>query len=155
MCCCGKPVINGTPGFRWTPDDSPGVHPVNAPELDENDTLVHDEPGRCGGIDAHCHHYRVVIRFGRLYLLVRYYGGSELLKLHSTQAFRETLDAMDSDARYWTLHAIYYANKDGERQAKDEANAKWQRAAAERRIKTRRNRGAGTVKVWIESPAAV
>ena len=59
MCCCGKPVINGQPGFKWQPNDAPRIHPVNPPALDEYETLLYDEPGRCGGLDAHCHHYRV------------------------------------------------------------------------------------------------
>lgn len=149
MCCCGKPVINGQPGYKWQPNDKPSVRPVDPPALGEHDTLVYDEPGRCGGLDAHCHHFRIVRRRGFLHLLVRHDGGDECLDLHRTDSFRKTLESLDSDARYWLLHTIYYAHHDGAQQAREETTQLWRRAAAEKRIKTRKQRNTGTVKVWI------
>lgn len=49
MCCCGKPVVNGEMGYKWQPNDNPRICPVNPPALEENDQLLRDEPGRCGG----------------------------------------------------------------------------------------------------------
>lgn len=150
MCCCGKPVVNGQPGYKWQPNDRPSIRPINAPALGEHDTLVYDEPGRCGGLDAHCHHYRIVRQFGLLYLLVRHGGGDERMKLHNTKSVDATLASLDSDARYWLLHTIYYAHHDGAQDAREKTNQRWRQAAAEKRIKTRKQRGSESVKVWIE-----
>lgn len=149
MCCCGKPIINGQPGYKWRPEHS-GVYSLNPPELGEYDTLVYDEPGRCGGVDCHSHHYRVVKRFSQLALLVRHGGGDERIKLHETKSFRDLLASLDSDGRYWLLHTIYYSYHDGRDLARDQTESKWRQAAAEKRIKTRKVRGQGSVKVWIE-----
>lgn len=58
MCCCGCPVVNGEPGYKWNPKDTPTVRPVDPPLLNDDDQLLRDEPGRCGGLDSHSHHYR-------------------------------------------------------------------------------------------------
>ena len=75
MCCCGTPVVNGELGYKWNSTDKPGVRPVDPPSLKDNDQLLRDEPGRCGGLDSHCHHYRLVKSYGSLILLVRHVGG--------------------------------------------------------------------------------
>ena len=150
MCCCGKPVVNGQRGYKWQPSDTESIYPIHAPALQDDDTLLYDEPGRCGGLDAHSHHYRVVKRLGRLCLLVCHGGGEESLRLSHTPSLQETLARLDSTARYWLLHAIYYAHHDGAQQAYECAERKWRRAAAEKKIKTRKQRGGGSVKVWIE-----
>src|SRR5579872_5634439 len=113
MCCCGQPTINGQLGYRWNnPDAAPGIRPIDAPELQEGDTLLYDEPGRCGGLDSHCHHYRVVSR-GGLWLLRRNGSGDHRLHLSSLQTLKGPLQALDSNGRYWLLSAIYHANSDG------------------------------------------
>jgi hypothetical protein len=42
---CGKPTINGEPGYSW---DGKSVYtrPIDAPALREGDELIYDEPGR-------------------------------------------------------------------------------------------------------------
>ena len=114
--------------------------------------MLYDEPGRCGGMDSHSHHFRVVRDIG-LDLLVRHGGGEERVRLSGP--IEAGLQALDSDARYWLLCAIYHAHHDGERDATDRERDKWQRAAAEKRIKTRKCQK--YVKVWIENscPAQV
>lgn len=155
MCCCGQPTINGQPGFRWQPNDPPSVYPVNPPALGDGDELLYDEPGRCGGTDCHCHHYRIVRprHRGGIALYVRHGAGNERIDLHGHGAgsLEPTIATLDTTARYWLLHAIYYAYHDGERKAADKCNSTWTQAAAEKRIKTRKNSRRGTVKVWIES----
>lgn len=148
MCCCGKPVVNGEFGYKWN-NDMPGVYPVNAPELEPDDQLLRDEPGRCGGSDSHSHHYRLVKApiFGPV-LLVRHGGGQERIKLSGP--ITDTLLALDSTALYWTLGAIYHAYSDGGHQARSATAQTWRKAAAEKRIKTRKQRGGDGVKVWIE-----
>jgi len=151
MCCCDQPNVNGTPGYKWQPNDTPSVRPVNPPALDPRDTLLYDEPGRCGCMDSHCHHYRVVRRFGSVYLLVRHGGGNERIRLAYTKSLLDTLEALDSTARYWVLNTICHAHSDGASQAAENCNAKWRKAAVEKRIKTRKQRGCDSVKVWIEA----
>ena len=101
---------------------------------------------RCGGQDSHSYHYRVV-RSGGLYLLVRHGGGDERIRLSNGRVLLYGLELLDT-ARYWTLNAIYHAHADGARDAREREAARWQRLAAEKRIKTRRQQD-GRVKVWV------
>jgi hypothetical protein len=153
MCCCGKPTINGQPGYKWQPNDPPMIRPAYPPELGEHDTLIYDEPGRCGGLDAHCHHYRIVKEFGSLYLLVRHGGGEERFRLHDTPNLTATLASLDTNARYWLLHAIYYSHSDGERDAQAKTAEEFRRAFVDGRLKKRKVRGQNCYKVTIESEA--
>ena len=152
MCCCGKPTVNGELGYRWNdPKALPSVRPLNAPELREHDNLLYDEPGRCGGLDSHSFHYRLVNRYGSLFLLVRHGGGDEQFRLTSTATLVATLAAMDSTSRYWLFNALYHAHADGKREGREGESSRWLKAAAENRIRTRKVRGEDAVKVWIEA----
>lgn len=153
MCCCGKPIVNGERGYRWQPNDAPSVRPVNPPTVDNGDTILWDEPGRCGGLDAHSYHFLIVRKSGSaaLYLYVRHGGGDEHFRLSGSTMVDAALGMLNSTDRYWLLHAMYHAHSDAKITAKAEANFRWRTAAAEKRIKTRKIKGG--VKVWIEPPA--
>jgi len=155
MCCCGKPNINGQPGYSWD-GRSFGTRPVNPPALAERDELICDEPGRCGGIDSHSHHFRLVKGQYGLALLVRHGGGDERIGLGViARLLLPTIEGLDSNARYWLLHSLYSAHREAKEHATQVCNATWRTAAAEKRIKTRKvSRGswAHGVKVWIEPP---
>lgn len=153
MCCCDTPTINGEIGYKWQSNDMPGTYPLNPPALQEGDALLFDEPGRCGGLDSHSYHYRVVKVCGSLELLVCHGGGEERMRVSCAKAIEPALAAMDSNARYWVLNAIFQAHSDGKRYGRESTTALWQRAAAEKRIKTRKVRGSDRVKVHIEPPA--
>lgn len=161
MCCCERPNRNGEPGYSWD-GKTKGVYPVNAPELNDRDVLLFDEPGRCGGMDSHSFHYRLVRNCG-LELLVRHGGGDERLRVSlprspgepRTSACRgtdmvEQLRALDSDARYWLLGAIYHAYSNGERKGIEAEASRWRHAAAEKRIKVRKLRNQQGISVKIE-----
>lgn len=150
MCCCGTPIINGQMGYKWQPNDSPHIRPVDPPALAEDEVLLYDEPGRCGGVDAHCHHYRLVKWLSSYYLLVRHGGGLERIPLHTTKSFLVLLEALDTNTRYWLFHTLRYANSDGKQQAAQSTDAQWRMAAAEKRSAVRKQRGQGRVKVWIK-----
>lgn len=145
MCCCGKPNINGQPGYSWD-GKAVGVRPVDPPEIEERESLIFDEPGRCGGQDSHCHHYRVT----SLGLLVRHGGGTERLRLSNQKAVITALSALDSTGRYWLLNALYRAAGDASRNAQDETSAKYRKAFVEGTLKKRKLPAQGQVKVWIE-----
>jgi hypothetical protein len=153
MCCCGKPTINGELGYRWNqPDAAPSVYPVNPPDLQEGDVLLFDEPGRCGGLDSHSRHFRLVKHeCGTVSLLVRHGGGDERIRLYPHRDLPKILEAIDSTSRYWMLATIHSAHRDGETNGRDGEYAKWQTAAAEKRIRTRKFPARGVVKVWIEA----
>jgi hypothetical protein len=153
MCCCGKPTINGEIGYKWQPNDMPGTYPLYPPTLQDGDTLLFDEPGRCGGQDSHSYHYRVVKVCSSLELLVHHGGGDERMRIACGKAIEPALAAMDSTARYWVLNAIYQAHDNGKRYGRESTTDYWQKAAAEKRIKTRKVRGSHCVKVFVESPA--
>lgn len=151
MCMCGKPTINGEPGYSWD-GVRKGVYPVNPPEPAIGDVLLYDEPGRCGGLDSHSHHVRLVKSHGRLILLVRHGGGDERINLGCVSQISlrdEVLSAMDSNARYWLLKTIYSVHREATSEARESERAKWLKAAAEKRIKTRKL--GDKVKVWIDT----
>ena len=153
MCCCDKPTVNGTGPVKMTFESPASNYPPNPPDLQDGDVLLYDEPGRCGGMDSHSHHFRVVRRCGALYLLVRHGGGDESMRFGWANTVTEPLDAVDSNGRYWLLCAVYHAMKHAEKTARDTECARWQQAAAEKRIKTRKQPSRGFIKVWIEPPA--
>ena len=155
MCCCGKPTINGTPGYRWQPNDKPSTRPVDPPELAEGDMLLADEPGRCGGLDHHSHHYRLVKpRYsGGLVLLVRHGAGDERIPLGAAFPIKERLLALDSDARLWLLATLARVYRQGHDEGAQKTRSAWASAAAEKRIKLRR-RGGAVVRVEIVGRAA-
>lgn len=149
MCCCGKPTVNGQIGaYSWDGKTFSTRQPW-APTLGENDTLIYDEPGRCGGIDAHSHHFRLVKE--RVYhaILVRHGGGEERIHLGVTaRLFIPALEQLDSNARYWWMHSLYSQHREAAEAAAQKRDAYWAKAAAEKRIKTRKNKLG--VKVRIE-----
>jgi hypothetical protein len=150
MCCCGKPVINGQIGYKWQHNDSPVVRPVHPPVLGEEDTLIYDEPGRCGELDCHSHHYQLVERYGSIFLAVQHGAGKESLRISDTKTLLSTLSNLDSNGRYWLFHAIYHAASEAARYAEQKTNGMWRMAAVNKRIKTRKSRSGGNTKVWIE-----
>lgn len=155
MCCCGKPVVNGQPGYSWD-GKSFSIRPVNPPDIKDGDVLMYDEPGRCGGIDSHSHHFRVVNSGGvwSNAILVRHGGGDERISLSSVgRLMLPMLAKLDSNERYWLLHTIYSAHEDAIARTREKQNLFWMTAAAEKKIKTRKVHGG--VKVWIEDKTSI
>lgn len=149
MCCCDKPNVNGTPGYSWD-GRTVGVYPVRPPTLAPHDSLVLDEPGRCGGIDSHSHHYRLV-RDGGLALLVAHGGGEE--RITHVSIYEPSLRAflaLESSARYFILNAIYHAYRDGLSKGEDSTGQRYRKAFIEGRLRKRKMPGRDAVKVWIE-----
>ena len=158
MCCCGKPVKNGEPGYNWTgANDGAGVYPLSAPAVEERDTILFDEPGRCspqvngkGQTDYHSYHFRMVDSgHGHYWLLVRHGGGQERFDMgYSFTRLAEVLALLpDSDARYLMLMALYSARRDGDKAGCSRTQDYWHSAASEKRIKTRKMPGRDAVKV--------
>lgn len=155
MCCCGKPVVNGEMGYKWQPNDAPMVRRVDAPTVAEDETLIYDEPGRCGGIDSHSHHYRVITWHSMISLRVKHGGGEETVPLRLYgNGLREAIAAMDSNMRYWLLNELYHIHSDARRTGQQNESVKWRKAAANKQIKTRKQRGSNEIKVWIEDKKA-
>jgi hypothetical protein len=153
MCCCGKPTINGELGYKWQPDDAPITRQVDPPDVADDETILYDEPGRCGGLDSHSHHFRVTLERGRVYLLVRHGGGDERMEFGWKSTTLAPLAALDSNGRYWLLCAAFHGMKDAASNARTEINDTWRTAAAEKRIRTRKHPGRDQVKVWIDQAA--
>ena len=148
--CCERPTVNGELGYKWQPNDRPMVYTPHAPEVQEGQSLLFDEAGRCGGVDSHSYHYRVVTWHSCVHLLVRHGGGEESVRLSTTKALVEALGALDSTARYWMLNALYHAFSSGKKTGTENTTNYWRTAAAEGRIKTRKMRGRNVVKVSVE-----
>lgn len=148
MCCCDKPTVNGELGYKWQPTDSPSVRRPYPPELDERDVLLYDEPGRCGGIDSHCHHFRVTQNSEAVYLMVQHGGGRERYRFGWTNtALLPALAVLDSNQRYWLLCSAYHAIAEAIRIARDKETGKWSQAAVDKRIKVRRGKYRVTVDI--------
>ena len=154
MCCCGRPTINGQLGaYSWDGKSFMTLAPA-PPAIEDGDELLYDEAGRCGRLDCHSHHFRLVKRqYGGHALLVRHGGGDQRMNLDCVAALTiPSLAAMDSNTRYWFLHAFYSIHTEAERTARDSRDSMWRQAAAEKRIKTRKYRGSNRVRVTIEPP---
>jgi len=149
MCCCDKPNINGELGYKWQPNDTLRIRPVDPPTLNEYDALLYDEPGRCGGCDSHCHHYRVIGKRD-IELLYKNGGGEGRIRLSNSTSLRPILESLDSNGRYWLLNSIYHAYDDGKINGAGRMDEQWRKAAAEKRIKTRKLPHGRGVKVWRE-----
>jgi len=123
----------------------------DAPELSEGDTLLYDLPGRCGGVDSHSHHFRVVKHLRGAAILVQHGGGDERWSLgYDPRVMLGVLATLDDTGRYWFTMRLYYLLHDAAHGAEQKANVKWRKAAAEKRIKTKKVRGQNVVKVWID-----
>lgn len=149
MCCCAEPNVNGQPGYSWDGKNI-NTRPLDPPPLIDGDVLLFDEPGRCGGMDSHCHHYRLVKNAGSHMLLAQHGGGSERARVSLPRGF--SLDGVDSNTRYWMLNAIHHAATDARRTAEDSTAHKYKAAFANGLLKKRRMPKRGVVKVWIEAP---
>jgi hypothetical protein len=144
MCCCASPNINGQPGYRWQPGDLTMTHQAAPPVVPEDEAVVYDEPGRCGGLDAHSHHFIVTHRG---LLRWKHGGGEGAVRISGWPMVRTTLHALDSNARYWLLHALYQAYADGHRRGADEATTRWYSAIVEKRIKLSRRGGVVSARI--------
>lgn len=144
MCCCEKPTINGQDGYSW---DGKNIsrYPVMPPDLEECDALIFDLPGRCGRLDCHSHHYRVVIRKGSTTLLVKHGAGQE--KIDFLFNLVDSLKTLDSNSQFWICSAIFETSKRAQIEARNKERAYWQSAIVEKRIKTRRKNG--RISVWV------
>jgi hypothetical protein len=131
-----------------------------APSIAAEDTVMFDEPGRVLGargsaVDCRSHYFRVVKpQFGQYTLKVKHGGGEESWPLGFDSRIIDGLAQMDSDNRFRLLWTIMDGHHNTARQTTEKINAGWQRAAAEKRIKTRKLPGQNRVRVWIE-PAII
>lgn len=150
MCNCAvRPNVNGQPGYRWN-NEEPHVRQPNPPDMMDGDDLLYDGAGRCGGgTDSHCHHFRLVKRYGQYCLLVRHGGGDERISLGSRVNGINSILAGNESQRYWALQMLYHAIKDAARSAREAESSRWIKAAAEKRVRTRKCRD--RVKAWIEA----
>lgn len=149
MCCCAVPNVNGTIGYQWQPDDPPGIKRPDPPALGPEDRIVWDLPGRCGGLDSHCHHYTLV-NHARPSLLVRHGAGEDRIRLSNPRRVLAALDCLPTDdLRYWFCNALFHTWADGRMDGRAKELARWREAAAEGRIKTRKVRGSTVVNVSI------
>lgn len=124
-----------------------------APSLLEGETSLFLEPGRV--LDNVCYRaycFRVVKpEFGDYVLRVKHGGGEESWRMEWNKRLIAALDAMDSDTRFITLHALMRAHQSITTKAIEKRDSFWRLAAAEKRIKTRKVKAG--VKVWIENAA--
>ena len=154
MCCCGRSTINGQSGaYSWDGKTFSTYHP-NPPALQDGDVLLYDEPGRCGGIDSHSHHFRLVNHYGMRYLLVRHGGGDERIYIGGSRPGLASFDKMDSDERYWMLQLIYETQRHNSDDARMNERGKWVRAAIEKRIKVNRRGKRHTARIESETITA-
>jgi hypothetical protein len=130
-----------------------------APSVAEDEEIIFDEPGRVlsrtsperpsDGVDCRSHYFRVTKpRFGFYKLRVKHGGGEDSLCLKYDKRIIEALAQLDSDSRYWMLFTFLDVKDKTKTDTADAVNGKWRKAAAQKRIKTRKVKDG--VKVWIE-----
>lgn len=153
MCSCNQPNVNGQPGYSWD-GTTISTHPICTPELGEHDVVLFDEPGRCGGIDSHCHHHTLVKCFGSVWLLTCNGTGTHRTKLKAwTKELEALLTTADSNTRYWLLNSFYHTSSDLARESAQKTRDEWAAAFVQKRIvKQKRNH---RYSVWIEQPTPV
>jgi len=149
MCCCKKPNVNGEKGAYSWDGKSFGVRQPNPPDLLEHDELLYDEPGRCGGLDSHSFHFRIVKQFGTHYLLVRHGGGDERIRLGSRPGI-EVIAKLNSNDRYWILQQLYHVQQRQADEASQNTASKYRSAFVEGRLKKKKVRGQNAYKVTID-----
>lgn len=150
MCCCPKPSVNGeVNAYSWD-GKSLSTRTPAPPALKDGDVVLYDEPGRCGGIDSHCHHLTVVENGRAFAIMVRHGGGDERLPLgHRGESIVEPLALMDSNTRYWFLLKIMSLTRDLQTAARDETRRTYAQAFVDGRLKKGRPRN-GAYHVTIE-----
>ncbi len=118
----------------------------------EGQTLVFDEPGRVLNNVCYRSHYLRVVKpeYGPYTLLVKHGAGTESWRMDYTKQTIDALASLDSDGRYLVLHTIMRAHQESRERTAEKVNATWRKAAAEKRIKTRKLPGQNAVKVWVE-----
>lgn len=79
-------------------------------------------------------------------------SGDHRFPLGPSPGIQVLLRMTDSHERYWLMQWLYWFQRDEAHRASQRTNEKWQTAAAEKRIKTRKKRGSSSVQVWIEPP---
>lgn len=141
MCCCDKPNVNGEPGAYSWDGKTFMTRPPNQPTLAEGDVLIYDLPGRCGGMDSHCHGLRMVKDYGNYALLVRHGGGEQRHDLGRDKLMVSALESMDDNARYWFLIRFHHVTDKAVRDAVERANGYWEKAVLEKRVKVSKRRG--------------
>lgn len=147
MCCCAKPNVNGEPGYSWDGKTFSVCQP-HAPELADNDRLLYDLPGRCGGCDSHSYHFRVTTCGD---VLVRHGGGVERFSIGSHRPAFKLLASLDDNGRYWFVQLVYHVQNDAKCRTGERISHEWATAIAEKRIK-KQKRG-NSVRVSIEARA--
>ena len=81
-------------------------------------------------------------------LLVRHGGGTERRRISLPRGF--SLDAIDSNTRYWIFNAIHHAASDARKNGEGQAANMFKSAFVDGRLKKRRLPAQGFTKVWIE-----
>ncbi len=132
-----------------------------APKITKGETILFDEPGRVLGargsaVDCCSHYFRVTKpEYGDYTLRVKHGAGEESFQLSWDSRLIDGLQQMDSDNRFRLLWMIMDGHHRTAECTAEKINATWRKAAAEKRIKTRKLPKQNAVKVWIEDKPAV
>lgn len=131
-----------------------------APEVDGDEEIIFDEPGRVlgrkypstpnGGVCCRSHYFRVTKPlYGQYQLRVKHGGGSEVWGIGYDKRTIDGLAVLDSDSRFRMLWVIMSANQEGERRGAERMDGIWKHAAAQKRIRIRKTREG--IAVWIDT----
>ncbi len=156
-----------------TSDVGWGKEQGRAPEPNDDEVIVMDEPGRAftptgphlWGVCYRSHYFRVfALRAdgdlpyplkGPLILAVRHGAGTERLRLGSrAKAFIAAIQDLPSDVRYSALHTIYDLASKQARDARDVAYAQMTKAFLDGRLKKRVKGGITRVEVLLQTTTA-
>ena len=122
--------------------------PRRAPDIEDTDSLMYDEPGRImDNIDHRSHWYRFVMdRSNAGVLLVKHGGGQERINLrycfpNKARRLVAAMVNMPSDDRYAFLSTIYDAHSEATIRTEERTRRDWVHAFLDKRIKKQRREG--------------
>jgi hypothetical protein len=134
-----------------------GAEEWRQPVAQDTDTVLYSECGRIlNNVDFRSHSFKLVKHGGLGYsLLVRHGAGDERVFLgFAYRGIEAIFKSLDSDSRYLLLNTLLNVKHDAERAARENTAKEYRQAFVDGRLKKRKQRGQGSVKVWIE-PAHV
>ena len=138
--------MNDTTETRARDPEDWGREEWRQPPTKDGESVIFSEPGRIlrgsetgGGVDCRSHSFKVVKpEFGRYLLRVRHGGGDEEIELDYSKRSVDALSKLDSDSRYWLLHAFFDVAHKAEKEARETTRREYAQAFAEGRLKKRR-----------------
>ena len=124
------------------------------PTISEGEEEIFSEHGRILDKVDYRSHWFVLSKkqYGGYHLLVKHGGGEEGIPLGYSKRYEIMMESLESDTRYYLMHALMEAFHNGKTKGRDESTTLYRNAFVDGRLKKRKLPSKNEVRVWIESP---